>query len=95
MANNTEHTSHVPDADDAMVPVFSSLNHDAEMEALAVKGVMESNGIPSILVGPHMLPNLEFQVQVPEHFLEQARKALREARYDGRRAADEAEAATE
>jgi hypothetical protein len=41
------------------------------------------------------LPNLEFQVQVPEALLEKARLAIREARQGGRRSADEAEKATE
>lgn len=81
--------------DEAMTPVFSSSNHDAEMEAMAIKGVLDANEIPAMIVGPHVLPTLEFQVQVPEHLLDLARQVLREARQDGRRAADEAEAATE
>jgi hypothetical protein len=95
MANDTERTSTEPLPDESMTAVFSSSNHDAEMEAMAVKGVLDSNGIPSILVGPHILPNLEFQVQVPEHLLTQAEQLLRDARQDGRRAADEGEALTE
>ena len=81
--------------DEGMTPVFSSSNHDAEMEALAIKGVLDSNGVPAMIVGPSLLPNLEFQVQVPEHLLTQARQLIREARQGGRRAADEGEAATE
>ena len=87
MANDSDNS--------AMTPVFSSSNHDAEMEAMAIKGVLESNDIPAFVVGPHVLPQLEWQVQVPEHLLDQARKAIREARQGGRKAADEAEAATE
>lgn len=82
-------------ADESMVPVFSSSNHDGEMEAMAVKGVLDSNNIPSIIVGPQVLPSLEFQVQVPAEKLEAARMAIRDARQGGRRAADEAEALTE
>jgi hypothetical protein len=81
--------------DEGMTPVFSSSNHDAEMEALSIKGVLDSNGIPAMIVGPHVLPTFEFQVQVPEHLLAEARQMIREARQDGRRAADEAEAETE
>ena len=92
MANDTERT---PLPDESMVAVFSSSNHDAEMEAINVKGVLEANGIPALLVGPHVLPNLEFQVQVPEHLLDDARTVIRDARQDGRRAADEGEAETE
>lgn len=78
-----------------MLPVFSSSNYDAEMEAMAVKGVLDANDIPAILVGPHVLPMLEFQVQVPEHLLDQARQLLRDARQGGRKAADESESETE
>jgi len=96
MANDTEA---LPDRDalpdEGMTPVFSSSNHDAEMEALAIKGVLDSNDIPAMIVGPHVLPNLEFQVQVPQHLLAKARQLIREARQGGRRAAAEGEAATE
>lgn len=78
-----------------MLPVFSSSNYDAEMEAMAVKGVLDANDIPAILVGPHVLPMLEFQVQVPEHLLDQARQLLRDSRQGGRKAADESESETE
>ena len=81
--------------DEGFTPVFSSSNHDAEMEALAIKGVLDSNNIPAMIVGPSVLPTFEFQVQVPQHLLDQARQLLREARQGGRRAADEGEAATE
>ena len=81
--------------DEAMTPVFSSSNHDAEMEALAIKGVLDSNGIPAMIVGPSVLPIVEFQVQVPEHLLTEARQVIRDARHGGRRAAAEGEAETE
>jgi hypothetical protein len=78
-----------------MTPVFSSSNHDAEMEAMAIKGVLDSNGIPAMVIGPSVLPIFEFQVQVPQHLLVQARQLIREARQGGRSAADEGEASTE
>ena len=78
-----------------MTTVFSSSNHDAEMEALAIKGVLESSGVPVVIVGPSVLPNLEWQVQVPQHLLADAREFIRMARQGGRRAANDAEAATE
>ena len=78
-----------------MVTVFSSSNHDAEMEAVSIKGVLDSSGIPAVVVGPHVLPNLEFQVQVPQNLLEDARAVIRDARQGGRQAAEEAERATE
>jgi hypothetical protein len=81
--------------DEGLTPVFSSSNHDAEMEAMAIKGVLDSNNIPAMIVGPSVLPTFEFQVQVPQHLLDRARQLIREARQGGRRAADEAEASTE
>jgi hypothetical protein len=81
--------------DEGFTPVFSSSNHDAEMEAMAIKGVLDSNDIPATIVGPSVLPVFEFQVQVPQHLLDRARQLIREARQGGRRSADEAEAATE
>jgi hypothetical protein len=95
MANDNERAPAEALPDESMMPVFSSSNHDAEMEALAIKGVLDSNNIPAILVGPHILPNLEFQVQVPEHLLQKAQQVIRDARQDGRRAAEEGEALTE
>jgi hypothetical protein len=74
-----------------MVSFFSSSNHDAEMEATSIMGVLESNGIPAMLVGPATLPSLEFQVQVPEDRLADAISAVAEARAAGPAAALEAE----
>jgi hypothetical protein len=81
--------------DQEMVAMFSSSNVDAEMEANNVHQVLEASGIPSIVVGPSVLPSLEFQVQVPREKLEQARQVVAEAQAAGPAAAAEAEAATE
>jgi 2-keto-3-deoxy-L-rhamnonate aldolase RhmA len=81
--------------DQEMVAMFSSSNVDAEMEANNVHQVLEASGIPSIVVGPSVLPSLEFQVQVPREKLEQARQVIAEAQAAGPAAAAEAEAATE
>lgn len=78
-----------------MVAVFRSSNYDGELEAMSIKGVLEANNIPAILVGPHILPNLEFQVQVPQHLLGEAERLIRDARQGGRQAADEGEAEME
>jgi hypothetical protein len=78
-----------------MTPFFSSSNHDAEMEATSIHGVLEANGIPSMLVGPSSLPVLEFQVQVPEDRLADAVQAIAEARAAGPEGALEGELATE
>lgn len=78
-----------------MVTLFSSLNHDAEMEANAIHSVLEANGIPSIVVGTPQIPAFEFQVQVPRVRLEEAERALAEAQEAGPAAAAEAEQASE
>lgn len=78
-----------------MVTLFSSSSHDGEMEATQIHGVLESNGIPSILVGNSTLPVLAFEVQVPKEDLERARAILAEAQAAGPAAAAEAEAASE
>jgi hypothetical protein len=78
-----------------MVTLFSSPNHDAEMEAMQIHGVLEANGIQSIIVGPGSIPSLEFEVQVPRDELARAQRILAEAQAAGPAAAAEAEAAGE
>ena len=78
-----------------MVTLFSSMNHDAEMEAMALHGLLEANGIESAVVGPSTIPSVEFQVQVPRAQLQEAERVMTEARESGPAAADEAEAAGE
>jgi hypothetical protein len=89
MAQETEGTAQ------EMVPLFSSSNHDAEMEAENVHALLEANGIPNIVVGPSVLPVVEFQVQVPRERLEEARQVIADAEAAGPQAAAEAEAETE
>jgi hypothetical protein len=84
-----------PGHDLDMVPVFSSMNHDAEMEAQSLHSLLESNGIESAVVGPSTIPSVEFQVQVPRSQMEEAERVIAEARAAGPTAADEAEAETE
>lgn len=78
-----------------MAVAFRSANFEGEMEALAVKALLDANGIPAILSGPHTLPNLAFEIQVPEHLVATAEQLIRDSRQDGRHAADAAEAADE
>ena len=77
------------------VTVFSSSNHDAEMEATAIQSMLQSNGIDAMMVGPSVIPSLEFQVQVPRSEAVDAQRFIAEARAAGPEAAAEAEAATE
>jgi hypothetical protein len=78
-----------------MVTLFNSSNHDAEMEAMAIHGILQASGIPSVLVGASTLPILSFEVQVPKEDLEEAQRVIAEAQAAGPAAAAEAEAASE
>ena len=77
------------------VTVFQSAHHDAEMEALSVVGLLEANGIPSVLAGSPQIPSLPFAVLVPRSYQAEAERVLAEARAAGSSAADEAEAESE
>ncbi|SPE37500.1 conserved hypothetical protein [Candidatus Sulfopaludibacter sp. SbA3] len=88
-----------PDRDEnagqEMVTLFSSSNVDAELETNNIHAILQASGIPSMVVGPSVIPSLEFQVQVPRANLEEAEKVIAEAQAAGPEAAAEAEAATE
>lgn len=84
-----------PSHDLDMVTLFSSANHDAEMEANSIHSLLESNGFPSIVIGASQIPSLEFQVQVPRALLEEARRVVEQAKEAGPAAALEAERASE
>ncbi|HEX3877801.1 MAG TPA: hypothetical protein VHW24_12495 [Bryobacteraceae bacterium] len=77
------------------ITVFSSSNHDAEMEATAIQTMLQSNGVDAVIVGPSVLPSLEFQVQVPRAEAQEAALLITEARAAGPEAAAEAEAESE
>ena len=95
MAEESDELEIDPSAKFDMVTLFSSSNHDAEMEANSIHGLLESEGIPSMVVGSAQLPVLEFQVQVPQVHLEEAERVLAEAKAAGPSAAVEAERASE
>jgi len=78
-----------------MVPLFSSSNVDAELEATNIHAILEASGIPSVLVGASVIPSLEFQVRVPRARFEEAQRVVAEAQAAGPEAAAEAEAAGE
>ena len=93
--SETEHESVDNSHDLDMVPIFSSSNVDAEMEAMAIHSILQASGIPSIMVGASTIPSLEFQVQVPREHVEESQRVIQEAREAGPEAAAEAEAASE
>jgi hypothetical protein len=80
-----------------MVP-FPGGTVSAEMEADMIRGVLDANGIPSLLVSAALYPILGFegfQVRVPRGRVMEAEKFVAEALAAGPQAAEEAEAQTE
>jgi len=73
-----------------MATVFRSDAHNAEMEAAAVRGVLDASGIPSIVVGSPYLPNLPVEVRVPHAKLLEAQRVIEESQMAGPAAAEEA-----
>jgi hypothetical protein len=78
-----------------MVPLFRSQEVDGEIEADMIHGILESNGVPSMVVRATGYPVLGFEVQVPNARLEEAERLIAEAEAAGPEAAAEAEAASE
>jgi len=84
-----------------MATVFRSAGFAKETEALLIRGMLESNGLPAFVTGvegmpgPYRLPVREVCVQVPEDRKNEAECLIAEARAAGPAAAEEAEAATE
>lgn len=77
-----------------LVTVFRSDEHTAEMEALAIHGLLEAAGIPAVLVGTSVLPVLPFEVRVPKARLEEAERLIAESQATGPQAAEEAASET-
>ena len=84
-----------PTHDLDMVPLFTSQSVDAEMEADVIRGILESNGIPSVLRRATGYPSFGFELQVPRAYVEEAERLIAEQRAAGPEAAAEAEAAGE
>lgn len=84
-----------PSHDLDMVTLYESSTVDSEIEAEVMRGILDSNGVPSMVVSGFAQPNLGFQIQVPRGRLEEARRLIDEAEAAGPEAAAEAEAASE
>lgn len=78
-----------------LVPLYDSLTVDAEMEADMIRGLLDANGIPSLVRSPGPYPPLGFQVLVPRGKVREAQRLIAEALAAGPEAAAEAEAASE
>lgn len=75
-----------------LVTVFSSAT---EMESFSVRGVLDANGIPSMVAGGTPYLSLPIEVKVPRSWLAEAERVIEESRSAGPAAAEEAEARTE
>jgi hypothetical protein len=80
-----------------MVTLWKSVagTMSAEIEADMIRGVLESNGIPVMVVGASQYPNLGFEVKVPRGKVKEAEELLAQAEAAGPDAASEAEADSE
>jgi hypothetical protein len=67
----------------------------SEMEADMIRGVLDANGIPSLLVMASELPALGFEIKVPRGKVVEAEELIEGALAAGPEAAEAAEAETE
>lgn len=79
-----------PSHDLDLVPVFSAVGQNAEIAALGVRGVLDAQNIPSVLISGAQLAVLPFEVRVPKAMIDEARQALAAAEEAGPAAAEEA-----
>ncbi len=63
----------------------------AEVETLSVKALLESNGIPTVLVGDPVFPNLPFEIKVDAHQAAWARRLIADAQLTGPASAEAGE----
>jgi hypothetical protein len=84
-----------PSATRDMVTVFRSAGAEAELEALEVQSLIESEGISTVLIGDSRYPVFPFEIRVAQEDAERALALIAEAEANGPKAADEAEAAGE
>jgi len=75
--------------------IFRSDDAAAEVEAIAIKSLLEANGIAAVLVGDSVLPNFGFEVKVARDQVENARKLIAQAEADGPAAAEAGELESE
>ena len=78
-----------------MVTIWSSSGVTSEMESDMIRGVLESNDIPVMVVGASQYPNLGFEVKVPRGKVKLAEELIEQAEDAGPDAATEAEAESE
>ena len=67
----------------------------AEMQAMNIKNLLESNGIAAVLVGDSVLPNFPFEVKVAREQTDLARRLIEDAEESGPIEPDEVEKQSE
>ena len=67
----------------------------AQMEAMSIKSILDSEGIGAVMVGDAVLPNLGFEIRVARENADRARKAIADAQAAGPEAAETEERNTE
>jgi hypothetical protein len=102
MAQDPDHSSETgqqPQLDPSheldMVNIYRSSTVDAEIEADVIRGILESNGVPAMVVTSFGFPPFGFEIRVPRQYEAQARQLISEAQAAGPEAAAEAERQTE
>jgi hypothetical protein len=84
-----------PSSDLDLVTVASTDGATGELQANAIKSILDAYGVQSVIVGSTTLPNLGFEVRVPQDHEVQARQAIAEAEAAGPQAALQAEQESE
>lgn len=81
---------------DGMATVFRSSDHNAEIEAEMIMGILQASGVEVFAKGLDVLPGAhEVEVMVPEGQLEQAEQLIAEAQKAGPAAAEAGERESE
>ena len=85
-----------PSHDLDLVSIYrSEATPSAEMEAMGLNAILDSNDIPSLVMGGSMMPNLPVEVRVASEDEAHARAVIAEAAAAGPAAAEEAELESE
>ena len=81
---------------DLTEPVYHSEGSTtAEFEAIAIKSLLDANGIASVIIGDAVLPTFPFEVRVAKKDLSVARELIEAQTEAGPQAAEEAELESE
>lgn len=68
-----------PSDDLNLISLFEEGTALTELEAMNLKTLLEANSIPAVVVGSSQLPNIPFEVRVPQDMLEAAEQVVADA----------------